>query len=299
MDAPPIALFAYNRLTHTRRTVEALQKNHGADKSPLYVFCDGPKSERDLDAVNEVRAYLKGVDGFSSVEVIESEANAGLAASLTRGICLVLDEYDSIIVLEDDLVTSPYFLKFMRDALRRYRDEERVASVSGYSFPLGIKTAETFLLNYTACWGWGTWRRGWQLFEPSGEKLLSEIGKRGLSHEFDMRGAYPYTRMLEDQCRGKVDSWAVRWHASLFLAGRLMLFPGRSLVNNIGHDGSGVNCQGASHFDVTLSDTAVLIGDVPLAADATVAAAMEKFFRELNPGLFRYLLRKLTTRFSL
>ena len=299
MGAPPIALFAYNRLTHTRCTIEALQKNYGADESPLYVFSDGPRSDRDIDAVNEVRAYLRCIDGFSSVEVIESEANAGLAASLIRGIGLVLNEYDSIIVLEDDLVTSPYFLKYMRDALRVYQDEERVASVSGYSFPLDIETAETFFLNYTACWGWGTWRRGWQLFEPSGDKLLSEVRKRGLCDEFDMRGAYPYTQMLQDQCRGKVDSWAVRWHASLFLAGRLMLFPGRSLVNNIGHDGSGVNCAGASHFDVSLSDTEVRVGGIPLLADATVSAAQEGFFRDLNPGLFRYLLRKITKRFSL
>lgn len=293
MSIAPIALFVYNRASHTRRTLEALLQNDLASESDLFLYADNSRSFKDQEDVDEVRRYVRTVRGFRSVTIVERDHNHGLAGSIIAGVTEVVDRFDKVIVLEDDLITAPHFLRYMNDALDFYRDEERVASISGYSFPLGRSLPETFLLGYTACWGWGTWRRGWDLFDASGEKLLVEIRERGLGKEFDMDGAYPYLQMLEKQCRGEVDSWAVRWHASLFLADKLMLFPGRSLVSNIGHDGSGVHCSDAVHFDVALSDSPVQVRKIPIAADASIAPLLEKYFRNLNPGLFRYLVRKI------
>jgi len=299
MELAPILLFVYNRLSHVGRTLEALAINDLASESDLFIYADNSKSIEDQEKVDEVRSYVRTVRGFRSVTIVERDENYGLARSIIAGVTEVVDRFGKVIVLEDDLITAPHFLRYMNDALDFHRDEERVASVSGYSFPLGRALPETFLLKYTACWGWGTWRRGWELFDPSGEKLLAEIRKRGAGREFDMDGAYPYLQMLEKQCRGEVDSWAVRWHASLFLADRLMLFPGRSLVSNIGHDGSGVHCSDAVHFDVALSDSPVQVGKIHVVADGGIAALLENYFRNLNPGLFRYLVRKIIKRLKI
>ena len=293
---PPTALFVYNRLVHTRHTLEALQKNLGAHESTLYIFSDGPKSDADAEAVAEVRNYVKNVSGFADVIIVERERNLGLASSLTSGIDAVLGEHESIIVLEDDLVTSPYFLQFMGDALKCYEHEEQVVAIHGYTFPLGIPLPETFFMRNTGCWGWGTWRRGWALFETDGNKLLNQLRKLQLSASFDMNGAYPYTRMLEDQVNGKIDSWAVRWHAATFLKNKLTLYPGVSLVKNIGHDGSGEHCVKSTFYDVGLMDAGVNISPIPVREDLRVAESLEAFFRRGHSGILRYWIWKLFGR---
>lgn len=293
MKRPPIALFVYNRLLHTMHTMEALQKNHGARESILYVFSDGPRSGADEEGVAAVRNYVKEVAGFANVVVVERERNLGLARSLTSGIDAVLSAHESIIVLEDDLVTSPYFLQFMDDALRCYEHEEQVAAIHGYTFPLGIPLPDTFFLRNTGCWGWGTWRRAWALFEPDGRKLLEQLRNSRLSTNFDMHGAYPYTRMLEDQVNGRIDSWAVRWHASTFLSNKFTLYPGVSLVKNIGHDGSGMHCGTSKFYDVSLVEKEVVVALLPVREDPRVTGSLEAYLRRGHSGTVRYWFWKL------
>jgi hypothetical protein len=284
MSRPPITLFVYNRLVHTILTLEALQKNLGARETILYIFSDGPRSDADAEGVAAVRNYVKGVAGFADVILVERERNLGLARSLMGGIDEALGTHESIIVLEDDLVTSPYFLQFMNDALNMYADNPLVASVQGYLPPLGIQLPHVFFLRYVGCWGWGTWRRGWDLFEPDSARLLSDLKRKGLSHEFDV-GGYPFTRMLARQVAGELDSWAIRWHAALFLADKLSLYPGESLVQNIGHDGSGIHCNQSSHFDVPLADMAISVGKENPMKNINAHKALAAYFREIHPSL--------------
>ena len=293
MIRPPIALFVFNRLVHTIHTIEALQKNHGARESTLYIYSDGPRSDADAEGVAEVRSYVKAVTGFADVILVERERNLGLACSLISGIDEVLDAHESIIVLEDDLITSPHFLQFMYDALRCYEHEEQVVAIHGYSFPLGIPLPDTFFVRYTGCWGWGTWRRGWDLFETDGKKLLEQLQRLQITKSFDKNGSYPFTRMLEDQVSGKVDSWAIRWHAATFLKNKLTLYPGVSMVKNIGHDGSGVHCGKSTFYDVGLTDEGVNVYPIPVREDMRVAGSLEAYNRRGHSGVVRYCLWKL------
>jgi len=161
----PIVLFVYNRPWHMRQTIEALQKNELAEVSELFIFSDGPKSEADKEKVLEVREYIKTIPGFKSVTLIKRERNIGLAQSIITGVTDVINRYGRIIVLEDDMVTSPYFLKFMNEALEFYKDAEKVVCVHGYIYPIEAKLPETFFLRGADCWGWATWKRGWDLFD--------------------------------------------------------------------------------------------------------------------------------------
>lgn len=281
----PIALFVYNRRDQVRRTVEALQKNELAAESDLLVFCDGVKDAAASGAVEDVRAFVRTIDGFRSVAIIERDSNLGLAKSIISGVSKVCGEYGRVIVMEDDLVTAPTFLRFMNDALETYANDEIVGSIHGYWYPVAAELPSTFLLRGASCWGWATWSRAWRLFEPDGRKLLMELKRQNLTRAFDLDGAISYTRMLQDQIAGKIDSWAIRWHATMFLANRLQLSPGVSLVRNIGFDGSGTHCSESEAYDVALAESALRMSRIPLRECSEARAALIGYHRATRRSL--------------
>lgn len=273
----PIALFTYNRPEHTRRTVEALVRNDLAKESDLIIFSDGAKGCGDESQVSAVREYLGTVSGFKSVTVNAAEHNRGLAASIISGVTAVVRKHGKIIVLEDDLVTSPYFLRYMNDALEFYENEERVISIHGYTHPVTAQLPETFFLRGADCWGWATWQRGWIQFETDGAKLLNELQRRHLLNAFDLDGNYPFSSMLKGQIAGRNDSWAIRWHAAAFLADKLTLHPGKSLVINIGNDRSGSNRVAAMDTAPELFNTPINVGTALPEECANARTAIGKF----------------------
>ena len=245
----PIILFTYNRLSHTQQTVRFLQRNHLAAESELFVFSDGPKDPAVAGQVKEVRAYLDTINGFKTVHIIHRTTNMGLAANIISGVTEVIQKHRRAIVVEDDLITSPWFLTYMNDGLQYYADHSQVASIHGYIYPTRRTLPNAFFLKGADCWGWATWDRAWAYFQADGKLLLEALKQRNLTHEFDFNGTYPYTKMLEDQITGKNDSWAIRWYASAFLNNMLTLYPGKSLVHNIGNDASGTHSEAVSTYD--------------------------------------------------
>lgn len=281
----PIVLFVYNRLLHVQNTVEALQRNQFANKSDLYIFSDGPSEEVEIENVQTVREYLKTINGFKSVTIIERDINLGLAQSIISGVTEIVNKYSRIIVLEDDLITSPFFLKFMNEALEFYKDEEEVISIHGYLYPVKAKLPKTFFLRGADCWGWATWKRGWDLFEPDGKKLLYELKARRLKKQFNNNGTYPYTKMLEKQIKGENSSWAIRWYASAFLKGKLTLYPGNSLIKNIGLDDSGTHCGMSNEYDTQISMKSIAIDNIPIQEHILGKKIIEKYFKSLKPSI--------------
>lgn len=293
MTYAPISLFAYNRPEHTKQTVDALKQNHLAEKSDLIIYSDAPKTDSQADNVKDVRQYISQIDGFKSVTICERETNFGLARSIIDGVTTIVNQYGRIIVLEDDLVTSPYFLVYMNEALDRFAREESVVSIHGYVYPANQSLPEAFFLLGADCWGWATWRRGWSCFNSDGQFLLDELKCRSLIRDFDYNGTYPYSKMLELQIKGANDSWAVRWYASAFLAGKLTLYPGRSLVHNIGNDTSGTHCGESVELDVKLSNTSINLSNIDFEPSAKARQAFEAYFRQRKRGVLRRLARKI------
>lgn len=248
----PVLLFVYNRPEHVRRTIEALQHNTLAAESPLFIYSDAARDASQEQAVAEVRRFIHTVTGFATITIIERSENWGLARSIIDGVTTQINRYGRVIVLEDDLITAPYFLQFMNDALECYKDEPRVGHIQGCDFTQDPSLPDTFLIKWTGSWGWATWKRAWQYFNPDGKALLAELERRKLTYTFDFNGKYGYTRMLRRQIEGKNNSWAIRWNASLFLKDMLSLNVGKSLVQNEGFDGSGTNCGGGRLYASTL-----------------------------------------------
>lgn len=299
MSLAPIALFVYNRPAHTRQTVEALQKNVLAKESDLITYSDALKNSDDAEAVREVRQYINQIEGFKSVTIVERETNFGLARSIIDGVTKVVNERGRIIVLEDDLIVSPYFLDYMNRALELYSNEEKVMQISANMFPISSSEVlpETFFCKMTTSWGWGTWDRAWRKFEPDADKLIKMIIAKGLRKEFDM--GYSYFQMLEMQARGEVNSWAIRWYASVFLAGGLCLHPSATLVVNIGHDGSGTHCGSVSDYDVSLPNKMPNIFPSSIEESRQGRQALETFYRSIyrpmqRNGWMRLLVRAKT-----
>lgn len=258
MRPAPIAIFAYNRPEHLARAIRALKANDLARASELHIFSDGPKQPSAVRAVEEVREVASRVTGFAKLHVYEQAHNMGLATSVISGVTDLCQAYGRVIVLEDDLVVAPGFLTFMNQALERYERDSRVMQVSGYMFPVTKMrgAGSTFFCRIPTSWGWATWQRAWTCLEQDSGKLLPRFTDHAVRHAFNVDGAYPYFDHLTLQAEGKMDVWGVRWYASMFLSQGLTLYPSRSLVQNIGMDGSGVHCGSSRAFDVVLSQDA-------------------------------------------
>lgn len=249
MPLAPILLFVYNRPEHVKRTLAALEQNILAKESELFIYSDAARSPQDKASVAEVRKIIRtALPFFKQVNILERETNWGLARSIIDGVTTQINRYERVIVLEDDLIVAPYFLKFMNDALDTYQHEEKVGHIQACDFTQNASLPDTFLIKWTGSWGWASWKRAWKYFNPDGKALLEELQRRKLTYTFDFNGKYGYTRMLRRQTEGKNNSWAIRWNASLFLNDILSLNVGKSLVQNEGFDGSGTNCGGGNLY---------------------------------------------------
>lgn len=270
MSYAPILLFTYNRLNHTKHCIESLQKNALAIESELFIYSDAAKTEDQEQAVKDVRLYLQSITGFKKITIIERNKNWGLASNIIDGVTTQVKMYGKVIVLEDDLIVAPHFLDFMNDALELYKDEPKVGHIQACDFTKDPSLPDTFLIKWTGSWGWGTWERAWKHFNPNGKALLHELEQRKLEYTFDFNGKYGFTRMLRRQIKGKNNSWAIRWNASLFLKDILSLNVGRSLVENNGFDGSGTNCGGGGLYS---SD--IYLGKLPVTPISPVTENLE------------------------
>ncbi len=279
----PILLFVYNRPEHTRRVIESLKANAEAADSELFIYADQARSETDIQQVSEVRRLIRSTDGFKQVTVIEREKNWGLARNVIDGVTTQVNAHGRVIVLEDDLVVAPHFLRFMNDALEMYKNEEKVGHIQACDFTKDPSLPDTFLIRWTGSWGWATWERAWKHFNPDGKELLSRLEERHLTRYFDFNGNYPFTRMLRRQIAGKNNSWAIRWNASLFLDGILSLNVGKSLVQNTGFDGSGTNCGGGGLYASDLWMNPLPVSPIsPVEENKEARKVFERYYRRTN-----------------
>jgi hypothetical protein len=254
----PICLFTYNRLVETRLTIESLKCNYLAMDSELTIFSDGPKNIDSIKAVQDVRNYLKTITGFKKVSIIESLNNKGLARSVIDGVTVLLDNYSSVIVIEDDLLTSPNFLTYMNKGLDFYESNAEVWSVSGFSFPMDYPQGYEFDAAFgvrASSWGWATWADRWGKVDWDVSDYEVFIKDRKKQKEFNLGGS-DLCKMLNDQMTGKINSWAIRFCYSQFKNKTFDVFPMISKVKNIGFSGEATHTTGmGGRFDTMLDET--------------------------------------------
>ena len=272
-DLAPIVLFVYNRPVHTRKTLNSLLANELAAQSHLYIYSDGPKpdaTKENLKKIQEVRQLIREKQWCKNVTITESKKNKGLPNYLPETVTKIVNQYGKIIVLEDDLVLSGGFLKFMNDALELYKDEEKVMHISGFVFPVKRKLPETFFLKLMNPWGWGTWSKAWQNFNNDSAYMLKLIENSNKIHQFNFEGNYDFYQLLQG------NHWDVRWYASIFLQNGFCLFPHTSLVKNIGFDNSGVHWHELNFVDNQPIADNIKVLSVPIEESSAAKMEMEK-----------------------
>ena len=298
MKISPIVLFVYNRPWHTQQTIEALLRNKLSKESELFIYSDNAKGGDSFSKVQEVRDYIKTIKGFKKITIIERNKNWGLASSIIDGVTRIVNQYGKIIVLEDDLITSPCFLRFMNDSLDMYECDKQVASIHGYIYPID-DLPNSFFIKGADCWGWATWKSKWNVFEPNGQKLLDELKNRNLVKKANFNGSYDFTKMLKDQINGKNNSWAVRWYMSAFLKDMLTLYPGRSYVQNIGFDGKGTHCDTETNFFQVQLNTGFSPDKIEVIENIEAKKKMEIFFLSIKRNFFQKIILFLKKYFKI
>ena len=293
----PVVVFAYRRPDHLRKTLASLKRCASFEQSPIIVYCDGPRDDNEVGSVMATRELARSLLG-NLAEYHFSEVNLGLSRSVIAGVSDAVDRFGRAIVVEDDLELSPSFLTFMNHALDHYANDERVFQVSGYMFDVPeLKDATSALfLPSTTSWGWATWKRAWNQFDPLASGWEALRADKDLRRRFNLDGSYDYATMLVRQMAGLLDSWAVRWYWTVFKANGLVLFPPVSLVRNTGFDGSGTHGRGLLRrfgktgeplffADIKLPETAEL--------EARHYARVKKALWRQNGGLIGKIVDKL------
>ena len=243
----PIAFFAYNRPDHAKAALDALMACPEAQESEIWLFSDGPKadaSQVDLDAINAVRDLIKELPWPGSKQIILEESNKGLARSICEGISNILATHEQVIVVEDDLEVGKGFLTYLNSSLEAFATQHKVMHISAYVPPI-VPTGlpSTFFYNQASCWGWATWKRAWSALNTDAQELKDSIEARGLTDYFNIDGSYNFMKHLEKNIDGRLNTWAIKWQASVNLAGGFCLHPSTSLVSNTGVDGSGAHMK--------------------------------------------------------
>src|SRR6266576_323547 len=297
----PIALFIYNRPEHTRRTVEALRANHLAQQSDLFVFADGAKNESGAAAVGAVRKFVRTIDGFKSVTIIERERNFGLADSVIAGVTQLCEKFGRVIAVEDDLLTASDFLNFMNRALERYLNEVKIFSVSGFNFSCRVPKDyqyDAYCSYRSMSWGWGTWKDRWEKADWSVSDYMSFSRDQNQKRLFN-RGGDDLSSILALQMAGRVDSWSIRWDYTHFKRSAFAILPVVSRVYNVGFDGSGVHCRSGTLEQAALSGESKTEYRFPniLEADRFFVAEIKRLHRKSTTRkLVQYLSYKMGRR---
>lgn len=294
MQLAPIILFVYNRPIHTKKTVESLKLNKLAKDSLLYIFSDGNKDEKDIDAVNKVREYVSGVTGFNEIKIMKRNKNYGLANSIISGVTEIINQYGKIIVLEDDIITSPYFLKFMNEALNFYQNDENIFSISGYNFPVTAPKFykhDIYISPRPSSWGWATWKDRWVKIEWELKENQILKNKKELHAQLDKAGK-DLAPMLLKSVAGKISSWAVKLSFAQIQKNKYCIFPVKSLVKNIGADATGTNFDRTTKkYDVELQTKEQNFKfSKDLDLNEEIIAQIRKLVR---PGMISYLKYRL------
>lgn len=279
----PVALFVYNRLDTARQTIAHLQQNKLAGETELFIFSDGGKDEKSWKQVRLLRETLRRTAGFKKVTLIERPVNIYLERNILEGIASLFETYDRIIVLEDDICTSPYFLTYMNEALEQYYEEEKVMHISGFTNLCLTDKGDTYFTPHMSGWGWATWRHKWKAFK---HYTTRNEALQGLTEEDCLRmqygGSFPCLKSLDKS----PIPWDVCWEIAIYRHQGVCLTPARTLVRNIGiYNGTHFHISkwiGRYEYDRPVNGQPVRLPPrtAPVAADPEIESLYPAAFKD-------------------
>ena len=241
-----IIIFAYNRPSHLKRVLIALENNKV--KNDIYLIIDGPKNKSDKINQEAIALSLTrfGNKNKRIVKIIKRKKNLGLAKSITGGITYLSKKYQNLIILEDDTIAYKNFIMFVEKHLKLIKSSDNIQVICGYQFPNFEKknnTLKTLVLSNFVSWGWAIKSREWQAyqkFRKKNKKKNIKLVPNFLRHYFQDKYAI----------KQKKNIWSLDFMYYNFNKGNKYIFPNTSLIKNIGFDGSGVNSKATTKLQV-------------------------------------------------
>jgi hypothetical protein len=293
-DLAPVVLFVYNRLDHTKKTIKALQNNTLAKKTDLFIFSDNAKNEMAEKDVKQVREFIQSIDGFKTIHIIKRTENFGLAKSIISGVTEVINKYEKVIVLEDDLVSSHKFLEFMNAALEYYKNEKKVWHISGWNYTLDkFIENDVFLWRAMNCWGWATWKDRWIKYERNIDKTISDFSKEDIIN-FSFNNYRDFWKQILDNKSKKINTWAIFWYATIFKNGGLCLNPSISYIKNIGQDGTGTNSIAIGNINNLLNTKINIKFETKIEENKEAIEYLTKYFKSQKKNIITRITNKIS-----
>jgi hypothetical protein len=274
----PVAIFAYNRPKYLKLCLESLKANNLSKETQVYFFIDYIKSKKDLKKNTKVKKIINSINFFKKKIIIKRKVNFGLKKNIIDGINHVLKKHDKVIVVEDDLYLSKCFLDYMNSNLEFYKNSNSVASIHGYCYPINYKSIKEnfFFIRGADCWGWGTWKRSWNIYCDDSILLANKLKKSNQIVKFNFNNSFNFYNALLNAGN---NLWAVKWYASAFLSKKLTLYPKRTYVINLGTKGIGTNTEKIDNrFDSKLNDN-FTFEKIKIKENKFVRKAFENFFK--------------------
>lgn len=245
MKYAPIVIATYNRVLHFIKCIESLKKNDLAKFSTIIIGIDLPISEQHIEDNNKIKHYCRNLTGFKSIIVKEWTENLGPRGNFQKLRKIAFKLSDSIILTEDDNVFHPDFLSYMNFNLNKYKTDESIFSVCGYNYPIEYKNTneeDNMLLKAYSAWGVGIWKHKFEKikFEQReyNKYLKSPFKILEVSRTIGDHVLYHYYHAVKNKLIYG-DTWISLY---MFENNKYCIFPAKTLVENIGNDGSGVNC---------------------------------------------------------
>lgn len=295
----PIILFVYNRPRHTRRILESLEKNPLAKSSLLYIVSDAAKNADAVENVNQVRAVIRELWDFKHITIIERQKNWGIAKNVIDSVTKIVNEHGKVIVLEDGLETTPFTLAYFNDALLRYEHEDRVMGISGYMYPVEHpkRLPKSFFFRVANSWGWATWKRAWDHFDPDIENSTKHFKRKDI-RRFNIDGKESFWKQVKAFKAGRIDSWSLRWYLSVFNQNGLVLYPRQSMIQNIGTASSNTHLVLDDMYKIELATRKLKYFPNEIIEHAKAYEAIKGFYTHRKGNMAERFIRFLIKKFG-
>jgi hypothetical protein len=247
---PPLVYVIFNRPDLTRISFDLVRK---ARPEVMYVAADAPRPDRPGEdrLTREARRIADEIDWDCDVRRYYAEENMGCGRRISSVITAALEDFESVIVLEDDCIPDPSFFAFCEQLLDRFRDDQRIMAISGDNFQKGRRRTDAsyYFSKYPHCWGWATWRRAWQHFSLEIPQWPEFRDSGGLHAYCDSPGELEHWTWQFDQVhQGNIDTWAFPWMLCCWLQHGLTVLPSVNLVSNLGFRADGTHTLQKSPF---------------------------------------------------
>jgi hypothetical protein len=235
----PLLLIAWRRPHTLRQVIDAIRPEA---PTRLFVACDGPNPERpgEAEKVAATRQVIENeIDWPCQIERLYSDMNQGCRLGVSRAITWFFDRVEEGIILEDDCVPHPDFFPYCTTLLESYRHDTRVWCISGNNFQNGQWRGDGsyYFSRYNHCWGWASWRRCWQHYDPviSQWPALRDSGLLETVFEDPLERQYWSTIWQQTYDKAvSITWWDYQWLFTCLANGGLTSMPNRNLVSNVG-----------------------------------------------------------------